>query len=758
MDRILTGAVALGGAVLLSSCSVAPDYERPDVVLPAVFFGQMQGADAKAGIGGEIDTAAVPEAGVGTSQGKGKGAGKGAGKLGGIRDVQSPGHPPIIGPGRRAAPALVAGSGAHAGRRATDRLRRASSYKLAVGVGRFPVQVAASGGAAFPARPRLQRTSGWPVAAETQRPSRPSAKGPARVQSAEAADSGAVGAATKGADVAPLSAGLPEPTSRWWRAFGIAELDRLEDAALVGNQDLSAAAARIVRARALAEAQGAALLPTIQGTGRSERRSLQGGGTPLKNTTADDRRGDFTYQMGVQASYDIDLWGKTQSGLEAALAGAEQSAFTREALALTLTGDVGLTYFQYLAFKSRLAVADGNIRNMRKVLETVAGRAEIGEGNDLELAQQRSLLAQAEATAPAIAMQMEQAANRLALLTGQTIISLKLNGPAIKEVVVPAVAAGVPSQLLQRRADIRAAEAALMAANANIGVARAALFPGFALTGQYGIGSTMLSVMLSPAGAFYSVGANIVQTIFDNGKSRRELDAARASHEELVYGYKRAVLTAFHDVENALSAVAWTARQARAQERSVQYAREAYDLSGQALEIGMIDMLTILDSQRTLNREEDLEVQARLAQLTAAVDLFKAIGGDLGSVGASGGEAARVAHDSGPFADRRTTDEPKVDGKAARESGVPLAPSRTAAASGRDRVPDTGGPVLARALSVKPVASVASVPAVPAVPAVTPAVPVASVAAVPEEEEATPMPDAVRSRPRQQAVWVKHME
>jgi NodT family efflux transporter outer membrane factor (OMF) lipoprotein len=425
----------------------------------------------------------------------------------------------------------------------------------------------------------------------------------------------------------PLAgATLPAPTSQWWEKFGSEELNRLERLALERNHDLRAAVERIVQSAALAGIAETALLPVIQFSAGTQRRSPAGGGLASSGGLS-GRQSESTYQLGLQASYEIDLWGKNRAAASSALATAQTSVYERETVVMTLTADVAATYVQYLGLVDRLGIARHNVENMRRVLGIISKRVEIGEGAEVELAQQRGVLAQAEAVVPVVALQVEQTRNRLALLVGLPPEALTLTGTTLDGLRLPRPAPGLPSDILRRRPDIRRAEFALIAANEAIGVEVAKLLPSFTLTDQMGVGSTVLGFMLSPGGFLYTLAANAVQTVFDAGKTRRQIEFSESKFRELVEAYQQSILNALRDVENALAGVHWTGQQVAAQQQSVQHSLRASQLSRLSYQIGQIEYLSVLEIERTLFNERDKDIQARLSNALSVIDLFKALGG-----------------------------------------------------------------------------------------------------------------------------------
>ncbi|MGE5548661.1 MAG: efflux transporter outer membrane subunit [Solirubrobacterales bacterium] len=435
----------------------------------------------------------------------------------------------------------------------------------------------------------------------------------------------------------PVEAAAPavpaEVPAAWWSSFGSEELDALEQAALAGNRDLAAAVARIEQAEAQLKVAGAPLLPTLSADalGQVAKRSVTSTSAFSSGRSAVGGGAARTYQGSLSASYEIDFWGKTSSAIAAARAGLDSSRFDRDTVAMTLTAGVASTWFQALALSDRVAVARRNLEIARATMELAERQAEFGKTSALEAAQQRANVAQIEAQLPALELQLAQAVDALAVLTGLAPSRLSLATRSLEGIAAPAVEAGLPSELLRRRPDLRRAEANLQAANANVGVARAQLFPSVELTAERGYASPYLVNLLDPAHIFWTLGASLTGTLFDNGKLSGNVDLAEARVREAAAGYQGAVLTALKDVEDNLAAVGYLAGQEEAQQRAVAAAREAQRLSDVRYREGAVDYLTVLEAQRTLLQTEDAAVQVRLARLNAAVGLFKALGGGLES-------------------------------------------------------------------------------------------------------------------------------
>ena len=416
------------------------------------------------------------------------------------------------------------------------------------------------------------------------------------------------------------------PSTDWWRGFGSRPLDSLIATAERNNYDLGAAAARVLQADAQARIAGAPLFPALDGNAGASRSWARSSGS----SSSSSRSGAIittSLSANLSASYQLDLFGANRAALEAAEASALFSRFDRETVALTVVSSVANTYFQTVQFRDRLRVARQNLANALEVLQVVQARVDAGAASALDLAQQQTVVAQQRAAIPPLETQLRQSENALAILIGAAPAATAVAGDSIMGIAPPAVAPGLPSALLARRPDIQSAEAQLVSANAQIGVARAAFFPSISLTAETGYASSSLGSLFHPASALSSVASSLVQPIFEGGKLEGGLDLAKGRYAELVANYRKAVISAFADVESALVAVQRTAEQETLQAEAVQQARLAYSLAETRYRAGAVDLLTVLDAQRTLFSAEDQLVQVRLARLQAAVAMFKALGG-----------------------------------------------------------------------------------------------------------------------------------
>ncbi|MCC7425869.1 MAG: efflux transporter outer membrane subunit [Alphaproteobacteria bacterium] len=418
---------------------------------------------------------------------------------------------------------------------------------------------------------------------------------------------------------AASGAAVQWPDTAWWQGFASAELDGLIAAAREANPDLAIAAARVAQADAAARIAGAPLLPAL---------SADGGVRRARTTSAAGGRARTasSYDAGLAASWELDLWGRNRAALAAAEANALASRFDREAVALTVTASVAGTYFQLLSLRERLAIARANLANAERVLAVVQARFAAGAASALDVAQQRTQIANQRAAIPILEQQERQASNALALLLGRSMQGISIAAQSLRAVRPVPVLAGLPSELLNRRPDLRAAEADLATADANLAAARAALFPTISLTAQGGVLSNTLGTLLS-SGNVISIGASILASIFDGGARRGRVALSEAQRVEVVAAYRNAVLRAFADVEDALIATGSRTQRETLLAAALAEARQAFALANAQYQAGAVALVTVLEAQRALFSAEDAYAAARLERLAALVALYRALGG-----------------------------------------------------------------------------------------------------------------------------------
>lgn len=412
---------------------------------------------------------------------------------------------------------------------------------------------------------------------------------------------------------------------QWWSQFASPDLDRLIAQARDGSFDLAAAMARVRQAQASAVIAGAPLLPELKGGLNANRQKLlRGKGYSQLDATSDSKAVDY-FDVSLSASYEIDFWGGRHAARDSALLGVKASEFDQATVELTLLSGVANSYTQALALSEQSRIARLNLDNALSVLKLVQTRYDSGSATPLELAQQRSLVAAQQRQLPLVQQQAEEARITLAALLGQPVQDLRLGNLGFAELQWPNINAGVPSDLLTRRPDIASAEAKLAAAQADVKVARAAMLPSVTLTASLGSGASHApDILRSP---FYNLGAGLVAPIFNAGRLGAERDKARARQEELLESYRGAIINGFADVEKALNSIRGLDQQRQWQSEELNQAQRAFEIAQSRYQAGAEDLLTVLETQRTLYAAQDQNVQLRLSRLQSSIALYKALGG-----------------------------------------------------------------------------------------------------------------------------------
>ncbi|OWY28868.1 efflux transporter outer membrane subunit [Herbaspirillum robiniae] len=406
------------------------------------------------------------------------------------------------------------------------------------------------------------------------------------------------------------------PDSDWWKQFGSNELSNLVDEGQHNNFEIAAAFSRVKQAEAQARIAGAPLLPNVGVTANAARTVPLSGGTPSNSADA-----------GLQVSYEIDFWGKNRAGADAAEASLRANRYDRETVALTVTSGIVSTYLQVLSLRDRLEIARQNVSNAERVLKLVEAQSRAGSASPLDLARQRSALANQRQLIPDLQQQEQDAQTALAILLGRPPQNFRVQEKGLAQIQMPRISAGLPSELLTRRPDIRRAEANLAAANANVAVARAALFPSITLTGSTGAQSNALLSLFDGPNLFANIGAGLIAPIFDGGRLRSQRDLAIAQKEELVQVYQQRVINSLSEVEKALGAIRSLEERYRLKSGEVDQARFAFELSEIRYRAGAEDLMVVLDTQRILSEAQNQLGQIKLQRLQATVSLYKALGG-----------------------------------------------------------------------------------------------------------------------------------
>jgi len=433
---------------------------------------------------------------------------------------------------------------------------------------------------------------------------------------------------------APLVGGetnAPASLTAWWKNFRDPELNSLIHRAVQSNLDLRIAQARVREVRAQSGIAVAGLLPTVDSSGsyaRTETSHHQPvlGSIPVPASVPFN---NDVYQAGFDASWEIDVFGGKRRAVESARAEVAASEFGQRAALVTLLGEVARNYIDVRGYQRRLAIANENVEAQSRALAITRDRFSQGLTSDLDVQQAAALLATTKAEVPSLQTALQVSIHRLGVLLGQPprTLAAELTNARPIPVAPPQIPVGLPSQLLLRRPDVQRAERQLAAATANIGVARADLFPKFYLTGVAGFESVSASDWFTAGSRFWSAGPTVQWRIFDAGRIRANLKVQNARQEAALAAYEQTALAAFEDVENSL--VAYANEQIRRQslEDAVASSRKSLDLANKLYASGLTDFLQVLDAERSLYQAQDALVQSDRSVSTDVVALYKSLGG-----------------------------------------------------------------------------------------------------------------------------------
>lgn len=436
----------------------------------------------------------------------------------------------------------------------------------------------------------------------------------------------------------------------WWRVFADEQLNALEAQAQAENQNLKAAASRLLQSRALRQSAQSQWFPQISaGFGPTrEKPSPASLGLP-----ANAEQSAYTiWREQAAVSYEVDLFGRVASTVNAAKADAQQNEALFHSVQLALQADVAQGYFMIRELDAEQALYTTTVKLRTQTLDLMQKRFDAGAIGELDVARAKSELASAQAAAYGIARTRAEAEHSLAVLLGKAPADFTFAATPLQSVVVE-IPAGLPSTLLERRPDIAAAERAMAAANARIGIARAAFFPSLNITGALGYESSQLSHLGDWSGRTFVfgplVGTMLSLPIFDGGQRSASVKRARAIYEEDVANYRQTVLTGFREVEDALANLRILSSQMQAQDAAVGASTRAADLSHTRYREGSISFLDVLEADRSVLIQQQEAVQLNGERARTAVSLIRALGGDWSAPAATGSPAATAsATDAAP--------------------------------------------------------------------------------------------------------------
>ena len=420
--------------------------------------------------------------------------------------------------------------------------------------------------------------------------------------------------------------------TEWWKVFNDPPLNSLEEQVSLSNQSLAQAEALYRQARALVQGARANYFPIISASAAASR-SWQPSGTNVSGTNPADQ-----YSLSLDAGWEIDLWGRVRRQVESGTASAQASAADLQALRLSIQAELAQNYFQLRTLDAQKKTLDDTVIAYQKALELTNNRyaAGVAAKADVVLAQTQFKSTQAQAID--IGILRAQLEHAIALLIGKAPADFSMPAAPIVP-TLPQIPIGIPSDILERRPDVASAERKMAAANAQIGVAKAAYYPSLTLSASIGYLSTSLADLLTAPSFFWALGpAALAQTLFDGGARKALTDQAIASYEATVAAYKQTVLASFQQVEDNLAALRILDEETLVQDEAVNSARESVTLTTNQYKAGTVSYLNVITTQSIALTNERTALGIRGQQLNAAISLIKALGGGWNAAELSGVE------------------------------------------------------------------------------------------------------------------------
>jgi NodT family efflux transporter outer membrane factor (OMF) lipoprotein len=413
---------------------------------------------------------------------------------------------------------------------------------------------------------------------------------------------------------------------KWWELFGDPALNALEEQVSVSNQTLAQSEAQFRGARAAVALARAGLFPTV--TAGADATRSYGRGTVVSPTGAVTTAGSTAtvYQVPIDFTWELDLWGKVRRNIEANVATAQASAADVENVRLSLQAELATDYFQLHGLDEQRQLLDSTVNEYQTALKITMNRHDQGVASGADVAEAQTQLETARAQAIDLGVSRTQMEHAIAILTGKAPADLTIPQAPIK-FGPPEVPVAVPSTLLERRPDIAGAERRVAAANAQIGVAQAAYYPTLGLNASGGFESSTLGKLFSLPSRFWSVGPQLLGTLFDGGQRHAAVEQAEANYDATVAGYRESVLEAFQGVEDNLSALRVLAAEATQQVAATNAAEHSLELTRNRYAAGIATYLEVITAQNAAYNNESTTVNLRIRQMTASVNLIKALGG-----------------------------------------------------------------------------------------------------------------------------------
>ncbi len=412
----------------------------------------------------------------------------------------------------------------------------------------------------------------------------------------------------------------------WWTAFGDAQLDALEADALRNNQNLKAVAARYDQAKATLASVASAQYPAVGLNASGQRFKISADRPQTNYATRSMSTVQNEIQVGAAVSYELDLFGRVRRNVEAAQASSEQARDDFANARLVLSADLASSYFALRELDTEIDVVKRSIDLQQKALDYVSARHDLGAVSGLDLLQQRALLDATRTQAQLLIQQRAQVETAIATLVGAPAPEFSLP-PRVVPINAPTLPTGMPSDLLQRRPDVASAERAMAAANAQIGVARAAYFPRITLSPDLGWDATRFAGLFTVPALLWSVGGSLSQPLFEGGKLKAGVDFAQAGYVAAQASYRQTVLTAFQEVQNAVTGLSVLAQAAQQASAAVDDARKLVSLAQDRYAGGLTPFIDVLTAQQQLLTSERQAVQIQGQRAALVVFLAKALGG-----------------------------------------------------------------------------------------------------------------------------------
>lgn len=420
----------------------------------------------------------------------------------------------------------------------------------------------------------------------------------------------------------------------WWTLFNDPTLNALEARVKVSNQNVAAAEAAYRQARALVSQQQAALFPTVNLTGSGTRSGSKGGGggTVIVNPDGSTNGGGAggsrsTYRAGLGATWEPDVWGRVRRTVEGAKASAQASQADLAAATLSAQGELATDYFGLRESDVEMALAQGAVDGYARSLQVTQNRFNAGTIPHSDLLQSQTQLLSAKADLAATRQQRATYEHAIAVLVGDAPGNFSLPAQPTWTPSLPAIPAGLPSTLLQRRPDIAAAERRMANANAQVGVQRAAYFPSFTLSGAYGFAASDLGSLFNASNSLWSYGLALAETLFDGGARHARVAQAKAAYDQTVAQYRQTVLTAFQGVENQLTASQVQAEEYELRRQASLAADQAETMVNNRYQAGQVSFIELFTARNTAYAARRALVQAAAQRQSTAVALIQALGG-----------------------------------------------------------------------------------------------------------------------------------